>query len=73
LNGISPLLGQRVVVRDETTGETVVGTLRGFRMAASGSTGPPRFEWVALWTEDGVGQIELRGSLSITPEDEPNT
>jgi hypothetical protein len=72
MNGVSPLLGQRVEVRDETTGQTVVGTLRGFRIA-SGSTGPQRFEWVALWTEDGIGQIELRGSLSITPEDEPNT
>jgi hypothetical protein len=73
MNGISPLLGQQVQVRDVSTGQVTRGTLRGFRMAASASTGLPRFEWVALWTEDGVGQIGLRGSLSITTEDGPNT
>jgi len=66
MNGLHPLLGKPVAVRDENTGQTVVGTLHGLRQAAS-TKDVQRYEWVLL--NDDNGRIELRGNLTIEAKD----
>jgi hypothetical protein len=70
VNGLHPLLGKRVVVTDQDTGQRTTGTLHGLRQAASTSL-VQRNEWVLL--NDEADRIELRGNLTIEAEDEPNT
>ena len=71
MNGLHPLLGKPVMVTDMDTGQTVTGTMYGLRQAARTSLTPQRYEWVLL--NDDNGRVELRGNLTITAEDGPNT
>jgi hypothetical protein len=64
VNGLHPLLGKRVVVTDQDTGQRTTGTLHGLRQAASTSL---------VLLNDEADRIELRGNLTIEAEDEPNT
>jgi hypothetical protein len=63
MNGIYPLLGRPVRVRDEAGHVTVADELIGIRLKAGISGQMDRFEWVMVRV--GTEKTELRGDLRI--------